>query len=111
MQSMAMSKQDKQTYDNVREFFKTDFERYRQLAELADLKGVSYEGIASKDNVNHQESKVITAVYCKNIVDTVKSIIERMHDERYTSIVFLNIYLFGKLVRNCNIVNQQSRLL
>ena len=44
---MAMSKQDKQTYDNVREFFKTDFERYRQLAKLADLKGVSYEGIAS----------------------------------------------------------------
>ena len=87
MQSMAMSKQDKQTYDNVREFFKTDFERYRQLAELADLKGVSYDGIASKDNVNHQESKVITAVYCKNIVDTVKSIIERMHDERYKKFI------------------------
>lgn len=87
MQSMAMSKQDKQTYDNVREFFKTDFERYRQLAKLADLKGVSYDGIASKDNVNHQESKVITAVYCKNIVDTVKSIIERMHDERYKKFI------------------------
>ena len=87
MQSMAMSKQDKQTYDSVREFFKTDFERYRQLAELADLKGVSYDGIASKDNVNHQESKVITAVYCKNIVDTVKSIIERMHDERYKKFI------------------------
>lgn len=84
---MAMSKQDKQTYDNVREFFKTDFERYKQLAELADLKGVSYDGIASKDNVNHQESKVITAVYCKNIVDTVKSIIEQMHDERYKKFI------------------------
>lgn len=84
---MAMSKQDKQTYDNVREFFKTDFERYRQLAELADLKGASYDGIASKDNVNHQESKVITAVYCKNIVDIVKSIIERMHDERYKKFI------------------------
>ena len=82
-----MSKQDKQTYDNVREFFKHDFERYKQLAELADLKSVSYDGITSKDNVNHQESKVITAVYCKNIVDTVKSIVERMHDERYKKFI------------------------
>lgn len=87
MQTMALTKQEKQTYDNVREFFKTDFERYRQLAELADLKSVSCDGITSKDNVNHQESKVITAVYCKNIVEAVKNIVERMQDERYKKFI------------------------
>lgn len=84
---MALTKQEKQTYDNVREFFKTDFERYRQLAELADLKSVSCDGITSKDNVNHQESKVITAVYCKNIVEAVKNIVERIQDERYKKFI------------------------
>lgn len=84
---MALTKQEKQTYDNVRKFFKTDFERYRQLAELADLKSVSCDGITSKDNVNHQESKVITAVYCKNIVEAVKNIVERIQDERYKKFI------------------------
>ena len=84
---MTLTKQEKQTYDNVRKFFKTDFERYCQLAELADLKSVSYDGIANRNNTNHQENKVITAVYCKNIVETVKNIVERMRDDRYKKFI------------------------
>lgn len=84
---MTLTKQEKQTYDNVRKFFKTDFERYCQLAELADLKSVSYDGIANRNNTNHQENKVITAVYCKNVVETVKNIVERMRDDRYKKFI------------------------
>ena len=80
---MAMSKHDKKTCDNVRYFFNHDFEKYKQLAELADLKAVSYNGINSSANINHQENKVVTAFYYKNIVDTVKTIIGRIQDERY----------------------------
>lgn len=79
---MTLTKQEKQTCYNVRNFFRTDFERYSQLAELANLKSVSYDGTPSANNVNHQENKVITASYYKNIVDTVTAIIDRMHDER-----------------------------
>lgn len=87
MQAMALSKQEKQTCDNVREFFKSDFERYSQLAELADLKSIHYDETPSTNNVNHQENKVITAIYCKNIVETVKSIIIRMHNECYRDLI------------------------
>lgn len=87
MQSMTLSKQDKQTCDNVRIFFKTDFKKYSQLADLADLKSVRYDGTSSATNVNHQENKVITAFYYKNIVDAVKIIINRMHDERYKTLL------------------------
>lgn len=79
---MTLTKQEKQTCYNVKNFFRTDFERYSQLAELADLKSVSYDGTPSANNVNHQENKVVTASYYKNIVDTVTTIIDRMHDER-----------------------------
>lgn len=54
---------------------------------MADLKSVSCDGITSKDNVTPQESKVITAVYCKNIVEAVKNIVKRMQDERYMKFI------------------------
>lgn len=87
MQAMALTKQEKQTCYNVKNFFKTDFERYRQLAEIADLKSVSYNGTSGANNVNHQENKTITASYYKNIVDTVIAVIERMHNERYKKVL------------------------
>lgn len=87
MQSMAMSKHDKQTCDNVRYFFNHDFEKYKQLAELADLKAVSYDGINSSTNINHQENKAVTASYYQNIVDTVKKVIDRIQDERYKQLL------------------------
>ena len=87
MQSMAMSKHDKQTCNNVRYFFNHDFEKYKQLAELADLKTVSYDGINSSTNINHQENKVVTASYYQNIVDTVKKVIDRIQDERYKKLL------------------------
>ena len=73
---MALSKSEKQTCDNVRYFFKHDFERYKQLASLADLKAVSYDGIKAATSINNQENKVVTASYYKNIVDTVKKVID-----------------------------------
>lgn len=54
---------------------------------MADLKSVNYDGIANRNNTNHQENKVITAVYCKNIVETVKNIVERMRDDRYKKFI------------------------
>lgn len=87
MQSMAMSKHDKQTCDNVRYFFNHDFEKYKQLAELADLKAISFDGINSSTNINYQESKAVTASYYQNIVDTVKAIVDRIQDERYKQLL------------------------
>ena len=87
MQVMTLSKQEKQTCDNVRKFFKTDFERYSQLAELVDLKSIRYDGMPSANNVNHQENKMITTFYYKNIVETVKGIISRMHNECYRDLI------------------------
>ena len=84
---MTLSKQEKQTCDNVRKFFKTDFERYSQLAELADLKSIRYDETPSANNVNHQENKMITTFYYKNIVETVKRIINRMHNECYRDLI------------------------
>ena len=84
---MAMSKHDKQVCDNVRYFFNHDFEKYKQLAELADLKTVSYDGINSSTNINHQENKAVTASYYQNIVDTVKKVIDRIQDEHYKQLL------------------------
>lgn len=87
MQSMTLSKKEKQTCDNVRYFFNHDFERYKQLASLADLKSVRHDGINSSTNTNHQEEKLITASYYRDIVETVEKVIERMQDERLKMIM------------------------
>ena len=84
---MAMNKRNKQICDNVRYFFNHDFEKYKQLAELADLKAISYDGINSSTKINHQENKAVTASYYQNIVDTVKAIIERIQDKRYKQLL------------------------
>lgn len=84
---MALNKAEKQTYDNVRYFFNHVFERYKQLASLADLKSVRYDTDKSSTNTNYQEEKVLNASYYKDIVDTVKSIVERMQDKRYEDFI------------------------
>ena len=50
------------------------------------LKSISVT-IANISANNKQAFLAITAVYCKNIVDTVKSIVKRMHDERYKKFI------------------------
>lgn len=87
MQTMALSKSEKQTCDNVRYFFKYDFKRYKQLASLADLKSIGYNGFNSSTNTNNQENKVITASYCQEVINMVKNVIERMQDERLSKIL------------------------
>lgn len=84
---MTLTKQQKQTCKNVRYFFKNDFEKYKQLATLADLKSISYNGTKVSTNSNIQEDKTITASYYKNIVDTIKTIIERIQNEQCKKIM------------------------
>lgn len=84
---MTLTKHEKQICDNVRYFFKHDFERYSQLAELADLKSVRYDATNSSTNTNRQEDKVIDASYYQEITDTVIEVVERMQDRRLKSVI------------------------
>ena len=97
---MALSKSEKQTCDNARYFFKYDFERYKQLASLADLKSVSFNGNNTATNTNNQENKVITASYYQEVINMVKNIIERMQDKRLGKVLkyrYLDHLLFCQI--------------
>lgn len=100
---MMLTKHEKQICDNVRYFFKHDFERYSQLAELADLKSVRYDATNSSTNINRQEDKVINASYYQEITDTVIKGLKAL-----LNTATLNTYLFSRFLNGCNTVNQQS---
>lgn len=75
---MTLIKHEKQICDNVRYFFKHDFEKYSQLAKLAGLKSVHYDATNSSNNINRQEDQTITASYYQEITDTVIEVVEKM---------------------------------
>ncbi|MDO3392943.1 DUF1492 domain-containing protein [Ligilactobacillus sp. 110_WCHN] len=71
----------------VKQFFKKDYPRYKQLSVFADLGSVNFDGVKSSSNINHQEQKMVKTIEAKNIIEIVNIIIDNIFDNRYKTIL------------------------
>ena len=84
---IAMNDEEKKTIKQVKQFFKKDYPRYKQLSVFADLGSVIFDGVKSSSNINHQEQRMVKAIEAKNIVEMVNTIIDNICDSRYKTIL------------------------
>ena len=82
-----MNDEEKKTIKQVKQFFKKDYPRYKQLSVFADLSSVTFDGVKSSSNINHQEQRMVKAIEAKNIVEMVNTIIDNICDSRYKTIL------------------------
>ena len=82
-----MNDEEKKTIKQVKQFFKRDYPRYKQLSVFADLSSVNFDGVKSSSNINHQEQRMVKAIEAKNIVEIVNAIVDNICDSRYKTIL------------------------
>lgn len=82
-----MNDEEKKTIKQVKQFFKKDYPRYKQLSVFADLGSVNFDGVKSSSNINHQEQRMVKAIEAKRIVKLVDTIIDNICDSRYKTIL------------------------
>lgn len=77
----------KKDYKTSKQFFKKDYPRYKQLSVFADLSSVTFDGVKSSSNINHQEQRMVKVMEAKNIVEMVNTIIDNICDSQYKTIL------------------------
>lgn len=82
-----MNDEEKKTIKQVKQFFKKDYPRYKQLSVFADLSSVTFDGVKSSSNINRQEQRMVKAIEAKRIVKLVDTIIDNICDSRYKTIL------------------------
>ena len=82
-----MNDEEKKTIKQVKQFFKKDYPRYKQLSVFADLSSVAFDGVKSSSNINHQEQRMVKAIEAQRIVKLVDTIIDNICDRRYNTIL------------------------
>lgn len=82
-----MNDEEKKTIKQVKQFFKKDYPRYKQLSVFADLSSATFDGVNSSSNINHQEQRMVKVIEAKNIVEMVNTIIDNICDSRYKTIL------------------------